>query len=89
MNRFSLVLTALAVVAFAAPAAAGNGQYGGYYASNSPYYAPPPAPKRQKHKNSRYNAERELRALQARNECRMFSFGYWRYHPDYQHCRYN
>ena len=89
MTRFSLALAALAVVAFAAPAEAGNGQYGGYYSSNSPYYAPPSPRKRQKRNTYRYNAEQERRALQIRSECRMYSFGYWRYHPDYQHCRYN
>ncbi len=89
MKRFSFALAAAVVFAiFTGPVHAGNSQYGGYYAPSGPQYAQP-GPKRQKPGTRRRGQLQELRALRARSECRMYAFGFWRYHPDYQHCRYN
>lgn len=88
MKSLSLAMAAAgAALVLAPPAWAGNVPYGHNYGTQ--YQQPGPQAKtpsgRVRHERSGLE---ELRIQQIRKECRTYAFKYWRYHPDYRHCRY-
>lgn len=85
MRRLSLALAVSATLAFPLPADAGHAYTRYNFAHSSQQSAPPADRKKGRHHDAR---SREPRALQIRRECRLYAFHYWRYHPDYQHCRH-
>jgi len=85
MRSLSLLWAATFALIFIFPADTGSAQTRYNFNQQS---APPP-PKRKKNGPPPNAGWQELRALQMRKECRMYAFRYWRYHPDYRHCRYN
>lgn len=90
LKRLTLGLAAAAVVAFAAPAMAHGPNGYWHYHNYGPYaqYQTTPSVKQQKTKRNYNHYQQEQRAAEIRKECQMFAFGPWRYHPDYQHCKY-
>ena len=85
MKRLSIALAAAAaavVLAGTSPSEAHSGKHN-YNTGPSSQHAAHHARKRGK-RHRDYDAAREL---EIKKECRTYAFFYWRYHPDYLHCR--
>lgn len=87
MRHLIFILAAMAVVMGASPSHARSG-YHNY--NTAPGSLPPPPPRADRRHDGPERRDRwdERRAIEIQKECRMFAYRYWRYHPDYQHCRY-
>ena len=86
MKQISTAVAAIAaLVLLAQPVQAGNSVYGYNPAQPVQRNTAPNYTRKKAKQPDPYNA---LRAQQIRNECRTYAFRYWRYHPDYKHCRY-
>lgn len=88
MKPVTLAFALIVGIFYALPANAHNPYpYNYYYAGPSHIHAGPyKARKKHVRKDRRWRA---WKAEQVRKECRMYAFGYWRYHPEYRHCKYN
>ena len=88
MKRLSIALAAAAAAAFVlmgtSPSHAHAGKHN-YNTGPSGYHPAQPGRKRHRGDRGHYNA---LREKQIRQECRTYAFRYWRYHPNYLHCRH-
>ena len=86
MKRLPVSFAVAAVTALicASPSNAHSGKHNYNTGPSSQHYA---QPGRKRHKGDRSHRD-ALREDQIRQECRTYAFRYWRYHPDYLHCRY-
>ena len=86
MKRLSLALAAVAatVLIYASPSQAHSGKHNYNTGPSSQQYT---QPGRKRHGRDRGHRD-ALRENQIRQECRTYAFRYWRYHPNYLHCRY-
>lgn len=90
MKRITLALTAAVALTFATPVLANHAH--GNSSQGSGNSAQASGGNSGSQNNNSYGSNNglsaaEVRALQIRRECEMFAFRYWRFHPDYQHCR--
>lgn len=88
MKLLCLAVTLAVALMLSVPAMAGTSQHNYKYGPGTQKTAPSTQKRRNKGPQRR-DGWQAYQAEQARKECRMFAFKYWRYHPDYQHCRYN